>query len=235
MNIIRKFLIENYPSLGKYKRSLTALIYHLLPKKKGYSQHKEDEYIIPILKKINLDNSIFVDIGANHPMDISNTYLMYRNGLRGIVIDPNTELIKLHKIYRKHDIQINVGCGSNTSIEKFIISNTPVLSSFTTESPTGSYDSYYMPILRLDDVLKKIDFEYINLLSIDVEGLNYEALLGSENTVSKTLLVCIEYDADENIPKIKEFLGEKFEMIKKFEECNLLFLNKEIAKKYSIN
>jgi len=80
------------------------------PCKKSYSQHGEDVHILKLIDTLNINKQrdIYIDVGANHPMDLSNTYLFYRKGYRGVAIEPNKELINLFKVFRKRDIAINV-------------------------------------------------------------------------------------------------------------------------------
>jgi hypothetical protein len=75
--MLQKLIANYFPALGKYKRYSVAYFHSFLPTKKTYSQHKEDLFILETLKLYKLDESLYVDIGANHPTDISNTYLLY--------------------------------------------------------------------------------------------------------------------------------------------------------------
>lgn len=229
---MRNFFIKYFPYLGVYKRFFVALVYAIQPTKKTYSQHNEDEYFFEILSNYNLDkvNDIYVDIGANHPMDISNTYLFYRNGFHGIAIDPNTELIQLFKIFRKKDLSLALGCSNQNSVLKFKISKTPVVSSFLEKFNVDIFQEYYCPIIKIDDLLKNMDFNIIFFLSIDVEGLNFEVLQGSLLSLTRVLLLCIEYeDKEQAIRGLMEQNG--FEFIKNISNCNLIFINKSLKEK----
>lgn len=50
----------------------------------------------------------FIDIGAHHPLRFSNTYRLYRRGWRGLNIDALPGSMRLFKLARPHDI--NVEC-----------------------------------------------------------------------------------------------------------------------------
>jgi len=230
--MIKKFLVNRLPFLGNYKRLLFAMKDSFFVRE-TYSQHQEDLFIYEFLKRYNLAKSIYVDIGANHPTDISNTYLLYKNGFTGVVIEPNQELIRLFKLFRKKDIALCIGCSDKTGIMPFYVSKTPVLSTFQQEREVdiNTHQVYYVPIMKLDDALSNIPFEFINLLSIDVEGINYEVLLGAQKTIEKSLLICIEYDKAEEKEKYVEVLGSYFELIKEF-GCNLLFVNTVLSQKF---
>lgn len=236
INSVKKYLAKKIPFLGKYKRYIGALTHHISKVKDSYSQHNEDKYIIGILNQYNLSNTLYLDVGANHPTIISNTYLLYRNGNMGICIEPNQELINLHKKFRKKDIQIAIGCGSVNKIANFYYSKTPVLSSFKSESfdknsRLQNQDNIWhietLPVLKLDNVLipyiEQVDF--ISLLNIDVEGMDFEVILGAEKTLPKTLIICIEFNTKEEEMLITTFLEKfDFKLVNKV-ACNLFFLN----------
>ena len=199
-----------------------------LPVKKTYSQYGEDVFIANELKKYSCKDEFFIDIGANHPSDISNTYLLYRMGYRGIVIEPNEELIRLFRKFRKRDIAIMIGCNNETKVLRFNISKTPVLSSFSEDRIVNLYKQVFSPVMPLDLAIANIPCPMISLLSIDVEGLNYEVLQGAIQTLKKTLLLCIEFDKDYERGLFEEILKDEFELIQTF-HCNLLYRNIRLA------
>lgn len=229
--MIKKFLIRYFPFLGKYKRFLKA-IQHSIQNIDTYSQHKEDIFFIDYIKKNNLSitNYIYVDVGANHPTDISNTFLLYKNGMKGIIVEPNQELINLFKFFRKKDILFNIGVGNVTSMLNFFVSKTPVISSFIDSwGDSDISDNYFVPVMLLDDALRNIEQKPIFLLSIDVEGMNTEALEGAKETFSKSLLVCIEWDDLNEKEKYSKILGSNFNPIIDL-GCNTIFENKNFNK-----
>lgn len=235
INKIKKKIAQSFPSLGKIKRFYIAFIHSKSKIKKSYSQHAEDVFIYNFLKSYDIDNTIYIDVGSNHPTSISNSYLFYRNGFTGICIEPNKELVKLHKKFRKKDIIIPVGCSDKNGVFVFYHSKIPVLSSFKYDTFLNSkiqdkqnfWYKEYIPVLRLDDIVQNIDipYQYISFLSIDVEGLDFNVLLGANNTIKKVLLICIEFNNMETRQKIVEFLlSNGFELINEI-SCNLIFKN----------
>ena len=59
---------------------------------RSYSVSGEDLIILPFLPA---KGGFYVDVGCYHPILYSNTYRLYRNGWKGIVIDPNRRLGRL--------------------------------------------------------------------------------------------------------------------------------------------
>jgi FkbM family methyltransferase len=228
--MLKDFLVNNFAFLGKYKRFIVAFFDWASFVKITYSQHEEDKFIWDILQGYDLKGSIYVDIGANHPTDISNTYLLYRKGLRGIIIEPNEELVALFRKFRKRDTILMIGCSNISALLKFNISKTPVVSSFTDSRDINIYKSIYLPVMPIDIVLLHLDFQYINFLSIDVEGLNYEVLQGAKNTIKKSLIICVEYDTDDEKDKLTELIGTGFDFLAMY-GCNMIYINKELKNK----
>ena len=51
----------------------------------------------------------YIDVGIHHPYRFSNTVNFYQNGWRGINIQPTPGVIRLFNIFRRCDININIG------------------------------------------------------------------------------------------------------------------------------
>jgi len=54
-------------------------------KKKSYSMDGEDLEIVKYFE--NLNNGFYVDVGSYHPIEMNNTYLLYKKNWKGINID----------------------------------------------------------------------------------------------------------------------------------------------------
>ncbi len=233
---IHEYLAQVFPALGRLKRFLLALLAQHSKIQESYSQNREDRIAIEILLKKGLNRPIFyVDVGANHPSKLSNTYLMYRQGSSGITIEPNEELIKLHHLVRPKDIQLNVGCGAVTGIQNFYYSKTPVLSSFAKSEVDQVWMSRRLPIFTLDKICHDLNITYIDFLTIDVEGLDLQVIQGSESVLELTYLVCIEANTIEAESQIIKFMEKKnFEFFKK-NKWNLFFINQKLDFNYPQN
>ena len=220
-----KYLALKFPYFGPFWRQLHAIIASMLPTKHTYSQFGEDRFFLEIYSKRNADMIDYVDIGANHPTRISNTYLIYRHGGRGITIEPNAEYIKLHKKYRPNDKAICIGCGMTPEVGVFYVSATPVLSGFTpTDGDSSALRVDLVPILPLDTVLSTVDNRDILLLSVDTEGFERAVLSGARNTLVKTRYICIESNDSKYLPELIVLLPNSFVFVKKY-GCNYIYKN----------
>ena len=223
---MRSFIVNYFPFLGKYKRLFIAF-YHFIITKASYSQHNEDLFFIEVANNFNLnfDKYTYVDIGANHPTDISNTYLLYKYGMCGLIVEPNIEFFNLFSLIRKRDIFLKIGLSNERSISKFFLSRTPVISSFKNNWLSEKfYKTELVPILTLND-LDTLITKPIFLISIDVEGLNLQVLEGGLKVLNKTILLSVEFDDSDEKDKIIKLISSNFDLLHIF-GCNLIFINK---------
>ena len=66
-----------------------------------YSQHKEDELIFNYIEKKN--DGLYVDIGAGDYKELSNTYMLYELGWRGLAVEPLPKYHTGWKEFRPRD------------------------------------------------------------------------------------------------------------------------------------
>lgn len=200
---------------NKKKDMLKKLIAKYLPlyylsSNISYSQDGEDMILRSLYEVRKRYKGFFVDIGAHHPVRFSNTYYFYKKGWRGINIEPTPSAIKAFRLFRRRDINLNVGVGQLKGLLKFYCFNEPALNSFSKEvsEKIDKDSSKYkivkeidVEVLPLSEILdkhlpegKKIDF-----LSIDVEGLDYQVLLSNnwEKYLPHIVLVEENLDIDE--------------------------------------
>jgi hypothetical protein len=57
-----------------------------------YAQHGDDLAVLNIFKRLGIERPSYLDVGAYHPFDLSNTALLYERGSRGINVEPNEAL-----------------------------------------------------------------------------------------------------------------------------------------------
>ena len=99
----------------------------------SFSQYGEDLIICDLLQD-HLSNGFYVDIGANHPSKLSNTYRLYTLGMRGVTVEPNQSFCSLHQRYRPGDVCVCAGLGSAEGVACFFERGYHGVSSFL-ESP----------------------------------------------------------------------------------------------------
>lgn len=227
---IKSYLVDRFPELGKLKRFYIAQKDSVLGKE-SYSQHGEDLIVSNVLRDFNLSKGKYLDVGANHPTDISNTYLFYKKGLAGITIEPIPELVKLHRKFRPRDLILPIGISNEPGLISFNLTKFPVISSFDQQhiatqmnyAENVIWKKLFIPVLTLDMVCKDIEAEWYYFLSIDVEGLDFQVLQGATETLKKTYCLLIEFGTEEDKKRVLEYLND-FKFVQQI-GCNLLLTN----------
>ena len=90
-----------------------------LSKYESYSQTGEDRIVDFLLNYGgNAKKGIsYLDIGCNDWRNLSNSYYLYRRGIRGVLIDANPIYVEEIKIFRPEDTILNCGIGKEHSKE----------------------------------------------------------------------------------------------------------------------
>jgi FkbM family methyltransferase len=162
----------------------------------SYSQVGEDRILAHFFKGLAI--GYYVDVGCNHPIVYSNTWLLYRQGWHGLVIDPQPQFEKLFKKKRPRDIFFNGAIDVDSGEKNFIISrdsresgleqkdhalaNQPEIISKTfvkTKPLTQLFKRYNTPT----------NFEFLN---IDVEGHELSVLKSLDLNTYRPKLILVE-------------------------------------------
>jgi FkbM family methyltransferase len=147
----------------------------------SYSQAGEDIIVEKLLKK---KKGFYIDIGANHPVKLNNTYRFYKKGWRGINIEPDVKNFMDFSILRKNDINLNCGLSDKNDTLIFYVFERDVLSTFSKDNAEELVELGYKIVEKREVKcysLKEIFENYsmnkeIDLLSIDTEGYDYRIL-----------------------------------------------------------
>ena len=168
-------------------------------KKKSFAETFGEDLFVDFFFK-NKKVGFYIDVGCNLPKSGSLTYSLYRKGWRGIKVDISKRSIKLNKIHRNRDINLNISvgneeclvdsyifyenCSMNTVNKKF--------SKYTEESVNKKPTIYKIPQKKLDNVLKENNVRKIDYLNIDVEGNESEVLGGFNIKKYQPSLISVE-------------------------------------------
>jgi FkbM family methyltransferase len=171
-----------------------------------YSQFGEDLILLNIFAKLGIKKGRYFDVGAHHPYNISNTALLYERGWRGVCIEANENLIAAFEKARPEDRIMCVGINPNTAfvtpfymIDDYSGRNSfdkETVNKFVKEHPEFSVSRIsLMSVVQIDLIFKE---SYVpDLLSIDIEGLDYAVL---ESMEARPWVICVE-----NEGKVEEF------------------------------
>src|SRR5208337_5296989 len=170
--------------------------------RKSYSIEAEDLLVetvfLVVLKQYG--PGTYLDIGAAHPVQHSNTYFFYERGWSGVCVEPNPEFYELYKVLRPRDQALNIGVAKRSGALRYHRFTQPLINGFfgqdlidrhvaSGEIYLGSSD---VPCLSVDEFLNaKIDAP-LDFLNIDVETLDAEILAAWNWRVCRPKVICAE-------------------------------------------
>ena len=152
---------------------------------KSFSQFGEDLFILDFFK--NQKKGIYVDLGAFHPMRLSNTYLLFKKGWSGTNVDLNPITIDLFNLARKNDY--NICCllaGKENLLKDVYFEDWSAANSITSNENLS--EKKQMKTRTFESLIYK-DFDFLN---IDLEGHDYEILQTIDFKKFNPKLICIE-------------------------------------------
>jgi FkbM family methyltransferase len=188
------------------RRIYTGLLYPYT--KISYSQNGEDLIIKDLFHRLNISCPSYLDIGANEPFKISNSYLLYSKGSKGVCIEPNPLLHRKLSKKRSRDICINAGIAFDEQKEAdfyLFPGEANGLSTFSKQDAEfwqsignqriGKHKIekiIRIPLLNINEIMSEYFNSHPNLISLDVEGLDFEILKTIDFKKFQPEVLCIE-------------------------------------------
>jgi len=199
-------------------------------KRRGsFSQYGEDIFV---LQYFNGQPGFYLDAGANHPFRISNTYLLYLNGWRGITIEPLPRLFEKHRRYRPNDLHFNVGLGSHEGLMPFYELTPNVLSTFDEQLASEFIQANHavldsrkeIPVRTIASLQNELNIgKRVDFLSVDCEGRDLDVLRGVDWSIPKPKLLAVETAHEAVGGEIGGFLLERGYRVLTTRGCNTFF------------
>jgi len=168
----------------------------------SHAQYGEDLHVDAML---GVPRPFYVDVGANHPVHLSNTWRFYRRGAHGINIEPDPSVFPRLTARRPRDVNLQIGIGSARGSLPFYRMSASTLSTFS-RSDAELYlkdgyrivDTVQVPVRPLADVLAEHRPEGpIDLCSIDVEGRELDILSSNDWKRFRPTVIVLEINRDE--------------------------------------
>lgn len=168
-----------------------------------YAQFGEDLILLNIFHLLGIERPSFIDVGAHHPVNISNTALLYQRGSRGINIEANPNLIAAFAELRPEDLTLNVGVGPASGVLDFYMiddfSGRNTFDRETAERFVASDPRFTIREVRriqvqtLDQIVAEYRAgQYPELLCIDAEGLDYAIAQAAHFGPEGPIVICTE-------------------------------------------
>jgi FkbM family methyltransferase len=169
-----------------------------------YAQFGEDLIIVNAFAELGMERPSFLDVGAHHPVNCSNTALLYARGSRGVCVEANPNLVEAFARMRPEDLTLNVGVGTRAgTLDFYMIDDFSGRNTFdraTAEAFVAAHPEFrireirQIPVLPLDLIVSRhCGGRWPDLLSLDVEGLDLEVLQASVLSVEEgPKIICVE-------------------------------------------
>jgi FkbM family methyltransferase len=175
-------------------------------------------------KGIGLNSITYFDIGANHPKKFSNTYFFYRYfNSRGVIVEPNPALHSLLKNQRRGDLLIpsGIGVGEEEVIAEYYEMDWHEFNTFSKKVAYETQEKYAgrnnvkkvhkLKLIPISDLMEKYFKNGLDLLTIDVEGMDQEILEAIDFNRYRPRAICVETKVlgSNIIDEMNEFMSKR--------------------------
>jgi FkbM family methyltransferase len=190
---------------------------------KRHSQNLEQDYILEYFKgKIGT----FADVGANDGVTLSNTRALSELGWRGVFVEPSPKSFeRLKRNYEglKGFYFYNVALGDHNgnailqeSSSLLSSSDIGLVSTFEASEMQRfksicTYEAVTVKMFKWKTFLNRLQIKQFDFINLDIEG--YEMHVLPDMDLSKTSLICIEWNSKEELKKEFEYYLKDFKLI----------------------
>lgn len=161
----------------------------------------------------------FVEVGANNPFNLSQTWHLAQEGWKGILVEPIPELCTALRENRPDSVVVEAACGapSAPATATFTVakdSGKSTLSSEFLDKRSDVASLITVNVQTLDSILDENSVEQIDFISIDVEGTQFDVLQGFDLQRWKPRLLLVE-DHLLDTKTHKLLLKQKYQLVKR--------------------
>lgn len=167
----------------------------------SFSQEGEDLIIARFFE--GKKDGFYIDIGAHHPVRYSNTYKLYKKGWRGINIDATPGSMDAFRVLRKGDVNIEAVIDDKKQEHFLFVFDDPALNTISKETAEAIERNTKFKIIEkvpvvtttINEILNdnmEAD-QYVDLISIDIEGLDYKIISSLDFTKYNPVLILFEF------------------------------------------
>lgn len=167
--------------------------------KKYYSQFGEDIFVNNYFGQ---DDGFYVDVGSYHPVQLSNTALLYERGWNGITVDVNPDMVPLFAEMRPRGTHIQAAIGSTPGTTTLYACNRASMyttsQAFVDERAEHAELTFTkqgeVPVQTLAQLFATHvpEGQRIHVLNIDVEGSELDVLQSNDWGTYKPKMVLVE-------------------------------------------
>jgi FkbM family methyltransferase len=167
----------------------------------SFSATGEDLIVADVFRRLKITRPFYFDIGTNHPVRFNNTYMFYRNGGRGVCVEPQPQLCEAIRKRRPRDVCLNAGAGARSSAPlTFYTFENPYLSTFSqaqaellqSRGTSRLVSTTQVPILDVNEILARCPKGTPSFVSLDCEGMDLAILQGIDFERFRPTVFCVE-------------------------------------------
>ncbi len=170
----------------------------------SFSQQGEDLVLFHALHdQLRIERPTYMDVGAAHPVQSNNTYLLYGTGCHGLLVEPNPMFVELLRRQRPKDTVLAAGIGiaDAADAEYFEVKENPLLNTFSREQVAylqeGRAENVVsrvtrMPLVNINRAIAEHLGKAPDLLSTDVEGLDAAIIRTLDLSTFRPGVICCE-------------------------------------------
>jgi FkbM family methyltransferase len=184
-----------------------------------YSSHQEELFVRDFFE--DRRDGVFVDIGASHYRDRSNTYYLESElGWKGLAVEPLADFATDYRLHRPRTVFVPMFVSASSDERaKLHVGRNTLFSSARPGFTSGFTDverTMDVPTITLDDLLAAEGVDRIDFLSIDIELHEPEALAGFTIARHRPALVCIEAHPEVRQQILEYFTANGYVIVAKY-------------------
>lgn len=160
---------------------------------RSYAQNGEDLIALNIFARLWITNPTYLDLGAYHPFDGSNTALLYERGWRGINVEAVYDHIASFMQHRPEDTTLCVAVGpSSFSGQQEFYTRHYSLLQFEKNEP-----SVLVNVMTVNEIIAKYWHKgFPDFLLTDLEGMDLAVLKSIDYQKDHPAVICAEVGTD---------------------------------------
>jgi FkbM family methyltransferase len=208
----------------------------------SFSQAGEDLIVRFFFQFRGIGQITYLDVGANDPIELNNTYYFYKRGYHGVLVEPNVSYCEQLRAVRPKDTTLAAGIGFTAAREAdYYIMTSPALNTFSkeevehqtkvTKGAVAVKEVIKMPLLNINDVMDRYFQAAPTFLSIDTEGLDLAILKSMDFTRFRPKVICAETllsSTTQTRPEIPEFMATQGYVARGGSLVNTIFIDSKI-------
>jgi FkbM family methyltransferase len=169
--------------------------------KLSFAQNGEDLFLKQALEVFRVEKPTYIDIGAFDPIIGSNTYIFYRAGCRGVLVEPNPVYVEKLRAVRTGDVVVNAGVGviEETEADYYIVEGDGQRNTFSKEEVEHDKakgikleKTVKMPLKNVNKIIDEHLHKAPDLFSVDTEGFDLTILKTLDFEKYRPKVFCVE-------------------------------------------